>query len=113
VKPGDVILIRLPTFAGGTPKLRPALIVAILPGPYPTLLICGISTQVVNLLANWDEMLDTKDSDYASSGVHQPSIIRLSYLYAAAPSEIAATIGSIDPQRIDRLRSRLSDQIKP
>jgi len=112
VNPGDVILIRLLTFAGGPPKLRPALIVSLLPGPYQTLLICGISTQIIHFLPNWDEMLDWKDSDFASSGIHQPSIIRLSYLYAADPSEIAGTIGIIHLQRIDRLRTRLSDQIK-
>jgi hypothetical protein len=101
------------TFAGGAPKLRPALVISLLPGPYQTLLICGISTQIIHLLPNWDEMLDTQDADYAPSGVHQPSIIRLSYLYSAAPSEIAGTIGSIDLPRLDRLRIRLSDRVKP
>jgi hypothetical protein len=34
MNPGDVVLIRLPTFAGGIAKLRPALVVSLLPGPY-------------------------------------------------------------------------------
>lgn len=41
MKPGDVVLIRLPQAAGEPPKLRPALILALLPGPFQSLLICG------------------------------------------------------------------------
>jgi len=113
MNPGEVILIRLPTFAGGPTKLRPALVVALLPGPYQTILLCGISSQVANRVANWDELLDVKDKDFKASGVHQPSIIRLSYLYAADPAEIAGQLGSIDPQRFTLLQTRLADQIKP
>ncbi len=34
MKPGDVVLIRLPQTAGGPSKLRPALVLAALPGPF-------------------------------------------------------------------------------
>ena len=47
--PGDVVLIRLPQSTGGPSKLRPALVLAIMPGPYQNVLICGISTQLQNL----------------------------------------------------------------
>ncbi len=110
---GDVVLIRLPTFAGGMAKLRPALVVALLPGPYQTLLLCGISSQITNFLPNWDEFIDGNDLDYAASGLHQPSIVRLSYLYAADPVEIAGTIGAVDVARLGRLRTRRACQIKP
>src|SRR3990167_7585093 len=109
MKPGDVVLIRLPTFSGGAPKLRPALFLASLPGPYQSALLAGISSQLANFLPNWDELLDAKDADYAASGVHQPSIIRLSYLYAADPTEIARVLGSIDQQRLGRLQGRLAN----
>jgi hypothetical protein len=32
--PGDVVLIELPQLAGGTPKLRPAMVLALLPGSF-------------------------------------------------------------------------------
>ena len=113
MKPGDVVLIRLPTFSGGPMKLRPALVVALLPGPYQTILLCGISSQISNFLPNWDEFLDANDADFSTSGLHQPSIIRLSYLYAADPSELAGLLGNIDAARLDTLQTRLAHQIKP
>jgi mRNA interferase MazF len=59
VKPGDMVLISLPQIGGGAPKLRPALLLADLPGPYQNLLLCGISTQLHQLQANWDERVWT------------------------------------------------------
>ena len=111
--PGDVVLIPLPQLGGGAPKLRPALLLADLPGPYQALLLSGISTQLHFLQGNWDELVDAADADYASSGLHQPSVIRLSYLYAADPSELAGVIGAIDSSRLHRLRQRLSDHLRP
>jgi mRNA interferase MazF len=112
VKPGDVILARIPQ-AGSTPKVRPAVVLARLPGPYQTVLLCGISTRWQLTLAAWDELLQPGDSDFASSGVHRPSLIRLSFLYGAMPNECLGVIGKIDPARLDRLRQCLSDHLRP
>jgi len=111
--PGDVILIPLPQLGGATPKLRPALLLADLPGPYQNLLLCGISSQLQLLETNWDELVQTRDPDFASSGLHATSAIRLSYLHAADPGEIVGVIGTIDPSRLQRLRQRLSDHLRP
>jgi mRNA interferase MazF len=113
VNSGDVILIALPQFGAGTPKLRPALLLTSLPGQYQNLLLCGISTQLQQLQANWDELMQSGDKDFPSSGLRRDSIIRLSYLYAAEPSEIAGVIGKIDASRLQRLRQSLSDHLKP
>jgi mRNA interferase MazF len=113
VNPGDVILISLPLFGGGTPKLRPALLLANFPGPYQNLLICGISTQLHLQEPNWDELVQPSDADFISSGLRHPSLIRLSYLYAADASEITGTIGFVDPSRNKQLCVRLSDHLRP
>jgi hypothetical protein len=107
MKAGEVVLIRLPDATGGPPKLRPALVLATLPGPFQSLLICGIST----LQPNWDEKIDPKDADFSASGLHRLSAIRLSYLYAAEGQEIAGCIGRIGGERLDRLRQRLIDAL--
>ena len=44
--PANVVLIRLPQASGGPPKLRPALVLAELPGPFQSRLMCGISTRL-------------------------------------------------------------------
>jgi mRNA interferase MazF len=107
MKPGDVVLIRLPDATGGPPKLRPALVLAMLPGPYQSLLICGISTQLREVQPNWDERLDPNDADFSGSGLHRLSAIRLSYFHAAESREISGCIGRIAGERLDRLRQRL------
>jgi mRNA interferase MazF len=109
MKPGDVVLIRLPQVAGGPPKLRPALVLAKLPGPFQNVLICGISTQLQDLQADWDELVEPKDTDFSASGLHRVSAIRLSYLYSTDSSEISGAIGRINSERLFRLLNRLSN----
>ncbi|HEX3316073.1 MAG TPA: hypothetical protein VHR72_14340 [Gemmataceae bacterium] len=113
MKPGDIILISLAQFGGGPPKLRPALFLADLPGPYQDVLACGISTKLTPLRPDWDEVIRRIDSDFSSSGLHHDSAIRLSYLGSAGAMEVAGVIGSIDPARLSRFRHRLSDHLRP
>lgn len=108
MSPGDVVLVELPQLRGGVTKLRPALVLALLPGPFQNVLICGISTQLQDLQPNWDESLSPNDGDFRRSGLHRVSAIRLSYLYAADSREIVGVIGHIDADRLSRLRSRLA-----
>lgn len=112
MNPGDVVLIPLVDAAGAI-KLRPAIYLVPMPGPYQTLLVCGCSTQIHTLIRNWDELLQPGDADFAASGLRQASVIRLSYLRSARPTEIQGVIGCIDAVRLDRLRTRLADQIRP
>ena len=107
MNPGDVVLIPLPQVGGGPPKLRPALLLANLPGPYQDLLLCGISTQLHLLTTDWDEHIAPGAADYATSGLRHASVIRLSYLYAATDTEVAGSIGRISEERLHRLQERL------
>ena len=56
MNPGDTVLVPIPETSGRA-KLRPAVVLAVLPGLYQSLLICGISTQMHALEPNWDELL--------------------------------------------------------
>jgi mRNA interferase MazF len=66
-----------------------------------------------NLALSWDEPIQPSDADFAASGLHRPSIIRLSYLHALKDNEVRGIIGNIDPTRLIRLRTRLSDHLRP
>ena len=112
MRAGDVVLIPLPQIAGGPAKLRPAVILALLPGTYQTVLICGISTRMGGLEPDWDDVIGPGDLDFTASGLHRRSTIRLSYLYAADPSEIAGGIGRIDPTRLRRLLDQLINVLR-
>ena len=83
-------------------QLRPALLLASLPGPYQTQLVCGVSTQLHQQVPDWDELIQPGDRDFPSSGLHRASIIRLSYLHATDPTEFAGAIGQVDATRLDR-----------
>jgi mRNA interferase MazF len=111
--PGNVVLARMPQAAGAPPKLRRALLLAALPGPYQTALLCGVSTRWQSLVPRWDELVQPGDPDFASSGLHRPSVIRLSFRYAAVAADITGVIGHIDHARLDRLRQRLADHLRP
>jgi mRNA interferase MazF len=108
MRPGDVVLIRLPQATGGPPKLRPALVLSLLPGPYQNVLICGISTQLEELEPDWDDLISREEGDFGDSGLRRPSAVRLSYLYASDTREVSGVIGRIAPQRLRRLRARLA-----
>ncbi|SRR6266851_5827446 len=113
MNPGEVVIAHMPGYLGGTTKQRPALLLSLLPGPYQHLLLCGISTQLTNVLVNRDEPIQPGDKDFPHSGLHRPSIVRLSYLHAVDKNEVLGVIGLIDPARLDRLRTRQSDQVRP
>jgi mRNA interferase MazF len=83
----------------------------LLPGPYQNVLICGISSKLHQLEANWDELIQPSDADFANSGLHRASSVRLSYLYAADSTEIIGTIGAVDSGRLARLKSRLRQHL--
>jgi hypothetical protein len=64
VNGGDVLLISMPQMGGAPPKLQPALLISVLPSPYETLLICGISTQLHAVQPNWDEVIGPGDTTF-------------------------------------------------
>jgi mRNA interferase MazF len=57
-----IILTPIPQ-ANGEIKNRPALILREMP-KYQDLLICGISTQLKQYIANFDEIISPNDVDY-------------------------------------------------
>ncbi len=111
MKDGDVVIARLPQ-QDGTFKDRPAICLRRIP-PFDGLLVCGISTQMQQLAPELDEMITPTDSDFRTARLKQPSLIRLGYLAVLPASTFKGRIGSISAARLDRLRTRLSDFLKP
>ncbi len=108
MRPGSVVLIRMPQTGGAPPKLRPALVLADLPGSFQDLLVCGISSQLAELVRDWDEVIRQGDPDFPASGLHRTSVIKPSFLAAIESAAVAGTIGEIDEARLERLRTRLA-----
>ncbi len=110
MKEGDVVLAVLPQ-ADGQTKLRPVLLLRQLPPPHKDFLVCGISTQLHQMINNFDELISVKDDDFRNSGIIKESIIRLSFLAVISTNIIAGAIGNISGQRHKKLLKRLSDYL--
>ncbi len=111
MKEGDVVLTPLPQ-ADGRLKIRPAIVLRKMP-PFGDLLVCGISTQVQQAVAGFDELIEPPNTDFAGSGLKAPSLIRLGFLAVLPPSRFVGRIGSIATERHARLLNRLIEFLKP
>ncbi|MDZ7626593.1 MAG: type II toxin-antitoxin system PemK/MazF family toxin [Ignavibacteriaceae bacterium] len=110
MKEGDVVLTILPQ-ADGKSKLRPVLLLRELPPPYNDFLVCGISTQLHQMIKGFDELISTPDDDFKISGLIQESIIRLNFLAVIPLNLIAGSIGRISEIRHQKILQRLSDYL--
>lgn len=108
MRPGEIILLRLPQPDLSSGKLRPVLVLSDLPGPFGDCLVCGISSQLHQEVPHWDERLMPVDADFVASGLKVPSVIRLNWLAAVNPTASVGTLGSVAPGRLARLRQRLA-----
>lgn len=84
--------------ADGRTKNRPAIFLRVM-RPFGDLLICGISRQLRHRVPDFDEIIAATDSDFASSGLLDTSLIRLGFLALLPASEFIGDIGSISPER--------------
>lgn len=111
IRPGDVILARVPQADGGD-KLRPALVLCALPGRSRDLLVSGISSQLHHRLDGWDALIRPVDASFAATGLRAASIVRLSFLASLPPAAIEGGIGRVEPKLLDALQRRLARHLR-
>jgi len=109
MKESDVILALLPQ-ADGTMKRRPAIVLREMP-PFNDFLLCGVSTQLHQLVDDFDEIIALSDDDFATSGLKTDSLIRLGFLTVLPRKDIIGSIGSIAEKRHRRLLENLSNYL--
>jgi len=106
MKETDVILALLPQ-ADGTMKRRPAIVLREMP-PFKDFLVCGVSTQLHQMVENFDELIAPSNADFVSSGLKTESLIRLGFLTVLSRKDIIGSIGSVSAERHRRLLGKLS-----
>ncbi len=106
MQPGNIILIDLPQ-SDGSYKLRPALILKVLP-KFNDFLVCGISTQLHQCINGFDEILDEHDTYFPGTGLRKTSLIRLSFLAVVSTEKISGSIGKIEATLLKDLLQRLA-----
>lgn len=107
MKPGDIVLIRFPQANLQAGKLRPALIISTVPGRHSDLLLAMISSRIHQAIPNFDEMIETTEADYTTTGLKARSVIRVARLVTVEASVINARLGAVSDSRLQRVKSRL------
>jgi mRNA interferase MazF len=102
---GDVALTPLPQ-ADGRTKPRPVILLRQMP-PFGDWLVCGVSTQLQQEVAGFDEIVAPAHADFRQSGLKVPSLIRLGFLAVLPSDRLLGVLGSISSERHDRLVQRL------
>lgn len=109
--PGSVILSRVQQ-SDGRLKIRPALILALMP-PYDDLLICAVSSKVRHEVVGFDELILRSDADFGHSGLKVDSLIRLGLLATIPASAIIGKLGTVSIDRLNRLLTSLTNFLMP
>ena len=112
IQEGQVILYRFPQTNRSDGKLRPALVIRKLPGPYNDWLICMASTQVDRAIDGFDEVIRSADSDFLDSGLKSESVFRLSRLAVVEGTTLVGAIGQINAERLSQIKTTVSEWIK-
>ena len=106
---GQIVLFRFPQTDLEQGKLRPALLLGKLPGPYDDWLICMISSQTWHYIQGFDEIIQEDDADFVASGLKAPSVIRVGRLAAVEEQMLLGATGEINSERLQRIKTRLAD----
>ena len=107
-RPGQIAILRFPHADLHTGKPRPVLLVAPVPGPYDDWLVCMISTQIQQAVADFDEVIDESDEDFHLAGIKVKSAVRIGRLAVASADVLEGAIGAISAGRLERIRKNLS-----
>ena len=68
-----------------------------------------ISSQIRHYIPGFDEILQVDDPDFGASGLKLPSLIRVGRLAVVEEAILLGSVGQIDSQRLDRIKSRLAE----
>jgi mRNA interferase MazF len=109
---GQIVLFRFPQTDLAEGKLRPALLLGKLPGPFDDWLILMVSSQIRQQVHGFDEIVQPGDNDFVQSGLKVASLIRVGRLAVVSGETLLGSVGEIDPERLRRIKSRLADWLR-
>jgi len=70
-----------------------------------------ISSQTQRCVEGFDEIIQTNDADFASSGLKVASVVRVGRLAVVHGEILLGAIGEIDSERLRRIKGRLAKWI--
>ena len=111
-KAGQIAITRFPTVALTQGKPRPVLLLSPVPSSYDDWLVCMISTQLQQTVYEFDEIINTGDLDFPSSGLKAASVIRVARLAVTPADLLIGAVGEISPERLLRIRHKIAEWIQ-
>jgi len=111
-KAGQIVLFNYPQTDFVNSKLRPALLLAKLPGGYDDWLVCMISSQTSQYIEGLDDIIQYDAEDFVRTGLKTESVFRVSRIAVAAEGILEGAIGVISLERLKRIRDNLANWIK-
>ncbi|MDQ6610622.1 MAG: type II toxin-antitoxin system PemK/MazF family toxin [Bacteroidota bacterium] len=106
MRAGNIVLIEMPQ-SDGKAKLRPALLLKVLP-QYNDFLVCGISSQINQHINGYDEILYEETNYFSETGLRKTSLIRLFFIAIVPGKKISGGIGKIPTSLHQDLLERLA-----
>lgn len=111
IQEGQIVLFAFPRTNQAVGKMRPALVLRALPGPYEDWLICMISSQLRHEQPGIDEVIRHTEPDFNQTGLKATSLIRISRLAVVASDVLLGAVGQLAEVRLQRIRTRLVNWI--
>lgn len=105
---GQVALVQFPQADLTDGKLRPVLLLAPVPGHHGDWLVCMVSSRLHQLVLGFDDVVQAHDPDIADSGLKVASVLRIGRLAVVHSGLLVGALGHIGPERLTRVRDRLS-----
>lgn len=104
---GKVVLVPFPFDDLSSTKVRPAVCLTNPIGPYEHIILAFVTSKVTRNLLATDIVLDITHPDFAASGLHQPSTIRLDHLMTVRKSIIQRELGELSLEIQEQIADKL------
>jgi mRNA interferase MazF len=108
ISEGQIVLFRFPQTDQKDGKLRPALILRKLPGKFDDWLICMISSQLLRVIPDLDEIINLEEPNFQQTGLKQSSLIRVSRLAVVTEEIFIGKLGNIDTLKLNKIRGNIA-----
>jgi len=105
---GKVVLIPFPFDNLSTTKVRPAVCLTNPIGRYRHVILALITSRISTYLLETDLVLDSRQADFATTGLRVTSTLRLHRLMTVRTSLIRRELGELSP----RLQGEVADKLR-
>ena len=105
---GQIVLVPFPFSNLSGSKLRPVLLLCRASNRFDDWLVCMVSSKLHHAEPGLDEILNSGDEDFATTGLKAPSLLRLTRLAVIDGAAMVGSLGNIPPERVAALRLRLA-----